>query len=201
MTATTENPQTPKQTLQAPSPEARECLIKYFAAKPLGKPLDEKEFASIKDFVDRKRGGFTKEAYAFVKEDKELVKAAAIHQAYRTQRVMDSRAPEARHTLLKALRAPPGEKRLSLEEFKTVAVFLDPKNGGLRRHAYQIFKDDKEVTHAAEEHRSAWPLQDHGKDPSLEQVKRDTENALDAVRPHKSFETSTTKSAGQEIGE
>ncbi len=138
------------------TPEKRELLIKYFANKPPEKSLTPKEFGEIKDLINRKRGGLTKEAYELVKDDKVLVKAAAISQVHKDHRVMEGRVPEVRDTLLKALQAKPGEKNLTPEEFKKVAVFLDRKNGGLRHHAFKLFKDDKEITQAASDHRTAW---------------------------------------------
>ncbi len=140
------------------TPEKRDLLIKYFANKPPEKSLTPKEFDQIKDLINRKRGGLTKEAYELVKDDKTLIKAAAISQVYKDHRVMEKRGPEVRDILLKALQSQPGEKSLTAEEFKQVAVFLDRKNGGLRHHAFTLFKDDKEITQTATEHRTNWKV-------------------------------------------
>ncbi len=175
------------------TPETRELLMKYFASKPPDKPLTGAEFDQVRPFIDRRRGGLTKEAYETIKDDKELVKAASISQVHRDHRVMDGRAPEVRDTLLKALQAKPGEKNLLMEEFKNVAVFLDRKNGGLRHHAFELFKNDKEVIEAATSHRAAWKL---GKASAKEasQKTADKENA--ATKPSKLRERIKNKSAG-----
>ncbi len=189
--------------LKPMTPETREHLLKYFGAKPPEKPLAAKEFDSIKDYVDRRRGGLAKEAYAMVKEDTELVKAAAISQARKNQRTMERRTPEIRETLLKALRSHPGEKNLTLSEFKEVAVFLDFKNGGIRHHAFRLFKDDKEVLQAAEKNRfmkqevDAAPDQSKaiGKNAAREAPERAPESAIDSVRSRRGCETDQTHEA------
>jgi len=209
MPATADKTETKNHELKPITPEARECLMKYFGAKPPEKPLNEKEFNSIKDYLGRSRGGLSREAYQMVKEDKELVKAAAISQVHKDHRIMERRTPEIRDTLLKILRSGPGEKNLSLPEFKQVAVFLDQKNGGIRRHAFRLFKDDKEVLQAAEKNRamkqevavSKDKSKNNGKDGSLEKVKRDTVKAIDAVRSRRSPQASVGHSTGHEPGE
>ncbi|MDD2710110.1 MAG: hypothetical protein PHV34_19170 [Verrucomicrobiae bacterium] len=134
----------------------RDFLLKYFAAKPGEKPLSEAEYEVIKPYIDRRQGGLNREAYTSFKEDKEMVKAASISQVHRDHRIMESRVDEVRPALLKALNAKPGEKPLTIEEFKDTAIFLDRKNGGLRHYAWGLFKDDKEILAAAEKHRQAW---------------------------------------------
>jgi phage gp16-like protein len=151
----------PEQATPVTQPPAspvqlRELFLKYFQAKPGEKPLSEKEFEQIKPHLDRRMGGLTKETYELFKGDKDIVKAASISQVHRDHRIMNARAAEIRDTLLKALNAKPGEKPLTAQEFKDVAIFLDRKNGGLRHHAYEIFKEDKEICAAAEKHRNAW---------------------------------------------
>ncbi|MCC7518207.1 MAG: hypothetical protein IT578_03370 [Verrucomicrobiae bacterium] len=138
------------------APGDRDLLMKFFTHRGPGKALTDPEFARIKDHVDPRRGGLTKEAYQAVKADKDLVKASAVRRAQRDHRIMEARLPKAREPLLKLLKAGPGEKVLSLEEFKQVAIFLDRKNGGLRRHAYELLKEDPEIVKAAEKHREAW---------------------------------------------
>jgi hypothetical protein len=150
-----EQTSTATQSLASPI-QLRELFLKYFQAKPGEKPLSEKEFEQIKPHLDRRMGGLTKETYELFKGDKDIVKAASISQVHRDHRIMNARATEIRDTLLKALNAKPGEKPLTAQEFKDVAIFLDRKNGGLRHHAYEIFKEDKEICAAAEKHRNAW---------------------------------------------
>ncbi len=179
------------------TPKIRECLIKYFETRPPAQALDAKEYDSIRDYVNRSRGGLTKEAYQLVKDDKELVRAAARSQAQRDHRVMERRSPEIRELLLKALKANPGEKNLSLPEFKQVAIFLDQKNGGIRRHAFRIFKDDKEVLQKAEKNRfrkqevdaSQDKSKANGRSPAREASERAPESAIDSVRSRRGYET------------
>ena len=205
---TTEEKTETKQ-LEPLTPEKRELLIRYLGAKPPEKPIELKEFNLVRNYIDRYRCGLTKEAYEMVKDDKELVKAAAINQVHRDHRIMDRRTPEIRHVLLKALRSPPGEKRLSLPEFKQVAVFLDFKHGGIRRHAFELFKDDPEIVEAAKKNRdirltkevSQDKSKSPEKDPFLERVKSNTEKAIDAVRSRRSRQASMDRSMGPEIGE
>lgn len=181
---------TEERTLKPITPEIRETLLKYFATKPPDKTLTVKEFDSIRPYLNRGRGGLAKEAYEMVKDDPEMVKAAAISQVQKDHRTMERRTPEIRETLLKVLRAEPGEKNLDMPDFKMVAVFLDRKNGGIRAHAFRLFKDDKEVLLAAEKHRFKWQEmykeQDkskaNGKDPALDKARSDTEKAVSSVR-------------------
>ncbi len=160
-------------------PEHRALLLKFFKGTSVDienkaefvKPLHDQEFGQIKHYIDRYRGGLTREAHEMAQGDKELIKAAAISQVFKDHRVMDARLeeqPELRNIILKALQAQPGEKNLTLEEFKEVAVFLDRKNGGLRHYASQTFKEDKEMIEAAQKHRQSWEAtgksQDAGKE-------------------------------------
>ena len=63
---------TETKQLEPITPEKRELLMKYFAAKPPEKPIEMKEFNSIRNYINRYRGGLIKEAYEMVKDDKEL---------------------------------------------------------------------------------------------------------------------------------
>ena len=148
--------ETPSPEGKVVAPGDRDLLMKFFTHRGPGKALTDPEFSQIKDHVDPRRGGLTKEAYQALKGDKDLVKASAIRKAQRDHRIMEARLPKVREPLLKLLQAEHGEKVLSLDEFKQVAIFLDRKNGGLRRHAYELLKEDPDIVKAAEKHRDAW---------------------------------------------
>lgn len=152
MTSTT----TTQTKLPEVTPTIRENVFKVLNAKQGDKPVSLEQFKEIRPFLDLKRGGLTREAYEIFKDDKELIKAAATSKFHKDQKFMDAQAPEVRDTLLKALQSKPGEKTLSTEEFKDVVVFLDRKNGGIRPHAFQLFKGDQEIVEAAKKHREAW---------------------------------------------
>jgi hypothetical protein len=171
-----------KTTIQA-TPELRELLLRYFAEKKSNqKPLNDQEYGKIRNLLDRRQGGLTREAYEAFKGDKDVVKAAAIGQIHRDHRIMDAKSSEVRPVLLKALKGKPGEKPLSEQEFKKVAIFLDRKNGGIRRHAFEIFKDDKEIVEAAQKHREAWQANAQGKAPEAF-AKKEGSTAKGAASP------------------
>lgn len=175
---TSQNPPSPKITS-----ETRDLLMRYFTNKPPEKPLSEQEFNQIRTFIDRRRGGLTREAYEVTKGDKQLIKTALMSQIHKDHRTMDANAPEVRDLLLKVLQTKPGEKVLSIEEYKDIVTFLDRKKGGLRHHAYEIFRNDQEIINAAKDHREAWRSQSTQKerDPEPKQQTQRS-NKAEAIR-------------------
>lgn len=153
--------------------EHKELLLKLFKGTSVDlpdkstfvKPLTNEEYDKIRDYVDRRRGGLTRDAHEVA--DPELRKAAAISQVFKDHRIMDARMkeyPELRDTLLSALKAKPGEKPLTLEQFKDVAVFLDRVNGGLRHYAFNAYRKDEGIVQAAKDHQATWIKREAGKE-------------------------------------
>ena len=152
------------ETTQTPTTTDRELLLRYFKSTSIDlkegqkfePALNDQEYSQIRKHIDRYRGGLTRESFQQFKDDKEVIKAASISSVFKDHRIMKSRAPDVRNDLLRLLQSKPGEKNLTVDQYKQVVVFLDPKNGGIRKHAYEIFKEDKEIIEAAKQHRQNW---------------------------------------------
>ena len=184
--------------------QTRELLIKYLKAPPGEKPLTEPEFKQIADLVDIKRGGLKPAAYDHFK-DKEILRAAYDHQVNRVR----GRALEAREPLLKLLEAKPTEPALSFDEYRKVLRLVDLQKGGITRHAYEVFREDKEITEAAAKHRKAVvEIQKDapGRDPNAQSADREPtakerDQVISQVRIRRSKQPSAGKAVGPEIGE
>lgn len=133
------------------TPEVRTNLLKVLQSEPGEKPLSKEKFDEVRPFLDPIKGGLTRDAFQTLRDDKEVIQAATQSRAWGRLEIAS-----LRESILKVLHAKPGEKVLSLDEFKETAGYLDRKNGGLRPSAFEVFKSDKEVLDAAIKHREAW---------------------------------------------
>jgi hypothetical protein len=161
----------------------RELLMKLFKSQPGEKTLSEKEFEKVKDLISLTKGGLKLQVFHQFKNDKELIRAARDHQLAMSKTLVNVK--EVREPLLRLLKSPLGEKNLTLDEYKKVIGLIKSGKGGLTQRAYDLFKEDKEIISAAQEHRSV-------KSESLKEVAEKTERGLSELQKRKSQEKAQT---------